>query len=52
MQNGVTFKYDDQVWLVIGKGAYDGFYRCINPHGQIRQFNKHVNTILGLYASN
>ena len=52
MNKGVTFKYDNQVWLVIGEGAYDGFYRCINPKGQIRQFNKHVSTILGKYVSN
>jgi len=52
MNKGVTFKHDGQVWLVIGEGAYDGFYRCINPHGEIRQFNKHVNTVIGAYASN
>jgi len=51
MQSGVAFKYDNQVWLVIGEGAYDGFYRCINPHGEIRQFNKNVSTIIGKYAS-
>ena len=51
MNKGVTFKYDNQVWLVIGEGAYDGFYRCINPHGKIRQFNKYACTIIGEYAS-
>ena len=42
MKNGITFKHDKQIWLVIGKGVYDGFYRCMNPHGDIRQFNKNV----------
>ena len=51
MENGYTFKYDNQVWLVIGNGAYDGFYRCINPRGEIRQFNRHVGTVLGKYTS-
>jgi hypothetical protein len=43
MRNGFTFRYDNQVWLVIGKGAHDGFYRCINPQGKIRQFNRHAS---------
>ena len=51
MNKGVTFKYNNQVWLVIGNGAYSGFYRCINPLGEIRQFNKHVGTVLGKYTS-
>lgn len=51
MESGYTFKYDNQVWLVIGNGAYSGFYRCINPRGEIRQFNKHVGTVLGKRTS-
>lgn len=51
MESGATFRYDNQVWLVIGNGAYSGFYRCINPHGEIRQFNKNVGTVLGKYTS-
>jgi hypothetical protein len=51
MNKGVTFKYDNQVWLVIGNGVYDGFYRCINPQGEIRQFNKYACTVIGKYAS-
>lgn len=52
MKKGHVFKYDKQVWIVIGEGLYSGFYRCMNPHGEIRQFNKHVSTVLGKYTSN
>ena len=51
MNKGVTFKHDGHVWLVIGEGAYDGFYRCIAPSGEVRQFNKYIATIIGKYAS-
>ena len=47
MKKGQVFKYDKQVWIVIGPGVYGGFYRCMNPHGEIRQFNKDVGTIIG-----
>ena len=51
MKKGTYFKHEGQTWLVIGEGAYDGFYRCITPSGEIRQFNKYVSTIIGKYAS-
>ena len=46
-----SFYYYKTVWMVIGEGMYSGFYRCMNPEGTIRQFNKDVSPIIGKDAS-
>lgn len=39
---GKSFKYDKQVWLVIGEPTFfAGYYKCISPKSEI----KHINVV-------
>ena len=37
---GRTFKYDDQVWLVVGKPViFPGYYKCMSPKSEVKYIN-------------
>ena len=36
---GQAFLSDKKVWLVLSKGIYSGYYRCMSADSEIAQYN-------------